>query len=290
MIVITLSKVPTSLRGDLTKWCQEIQTGVYVGNVNVKIRELLWSRILENIGNGEATIVWNARNEIGYDFKTTRKDHKVVDFDGIPLMMSIQSENLAVPYGFSLAAKRQKARKFTHLAVTGKKRANFVSIDLETTGLYPANSDIISIGAVKSEKRDTFYKLIKIQTSIPDKIVKLTGISNSVLQEKGENLDTVLEEFATFVGEEPLVGYNIAFDSNFLDDAFHKTGRDALKNRFIDLLPIIKKKDIFLANYHLETVLQNYGIENQQPHNALSDARATMALAEKMIDMGYLRI
>ena len=32
MIVITLSKVPMSLRGDLTKWCQEVQTGVYVGN------------------------------------------------------------------------------------------------------------------------------------------------------------------------------------------------------------------------------------------------------------------
>ena len=32
MIVITLSKVPASLRGDLTKWCQKVQTGVYVGN------------------------------------------------------------------------------------------------------------------------------------------------------------------------------------------------------------------------------------------------------------------
>ena len=41
MIVITLSKTPNSLRGDLTKWCQEIQTGVYVGNLNAKVRELL---------------------------------------------------------------------------------------------------------------------------------------------------------------------------------------------------------------------------------------------------------
>lgn len=54
MIVITLSKTPMSLRGDLTKWCQEIQTGVYVGNVNAKIREQLWQRIEKNIGTGEA--------------------------------------------------------------------------------------------------------------------------------------------------------------------------------------------------------------------------------------------
>ena len=40
MIVITLSKTPASLRGDLTKWCQEIQTGIYVGSVNAKVRDL----------------------------------------------------------------------------------------------------------------------------------------------------------------------------------------------------------------------------------------------------------
>ncbi len=45
MIVITLTKVPNSLRGDLTKWYQEIQTGVYVGNVTAKIRDELWNRI-----------------------------------------------------------------------------------------------------------------------------------------------------------------------------------------------------------------------------------------------------
>lgn len=45
MIVVTLSKVPPSLRGDLTKWYQEIQTGVYVGSVNARVRDLLWERI-----------------------------------------------------------------------------------------------------------------------------------------------------------------------------------------------------------------------------------------------------
>ena len=47
--------MPPSLRGDLTKWCQEIQTGVYVGNVSARVRERLWQRINDNIGRGEAT-------------------------------------------------------------------------------------------------------------------------------------------------------------------------------------------------------------------------------------------
>lgn len=54
MIVVTLTKVPQSLRGDLTKWYQEVQTGVYVGNVSARIRDLLWDRINRNIGSGEA--------------------------------------------------------------------------------------------------------------------------------------------------------------------------------------------------------------------------------------------
>ena len=40
--VITLKKVPNSLRGDLTRWMQEIATGVYVGNFNSRVREALW--------------------------------------------------------------------------------------------------------------------------------------------------------------------------------------------------------------------------------------------------------
>lgn len=104
MIVITLSKVPNSLRGDLTKWCQEIQTGIYVGNFSARIRDLLWNRINDNIGNGEATLVYNTNNEIGYQFKTTRKDRAVIDFDGIPFMIHLNEVKVERKHGFSNAA------------------------------------------------------------------------------------------------------------------------------------------------------------------------------------------
>lgn len=58
MRVVTLKSVPpSSLRGDLTKWMQEIATGVYIGNFNSKIREKLWNRIQANVGEGEARLV-----------------------------------------------------------------------------------------------------------------------------------------------------------------------------------------------------------------------------------------
>ena len=111
MTVITLTKVPQSLRGDLTKWCQEVQTGVYVGSFSARIRDLLWKRILLNIGRGEATLIYTTNNELGYDFKTTRKDKQVVQFDGIPLMMHLKNQTSTNKrkLGFSTAAHYHRA-------------------------------------------------------------------------------------------------------------------------------------------------------------------------------------
>lgn len=80
--IITLRKVPDSLRGDLTRWMQEISTGVYVGNFNSKVREYLWKRVIDTIGKGEAIICYSCRNEIGYSFSTCNSEREVVDYDG----------------------------------------------------------------------------------------------------------------------------------------------------------------------------------------------------------------
>lgn len=85
--VITLKNVPNSLRGDLTRWMQEIATGVYVGNYNSKVREYLWKRISEMVKEGEATISFSCRNEVGYSFSTCNTERQIVDFDGIPLVL-----------------------------------------------------------------------------------------------------------------------------------------------------------------------------------------------------------
>lgn len=41
MIVITMSNCPSKLRGDLSLWLMEINTGVYVGQVNARVREVV---------------------------------------------------------------------------------------------------------------------------------------------------------------------------------------------------------------------------------------------------------
>ena len=47
MIVIMLSDCPPKVRGGLSKWLCEINTGVFVGNVSSRVREEVWQRIVK---------------------------------------------------------------------------------------------------------------------------------------------------------------------------------------------------------------------------------------------------
>lgn len=300
MIVVTLSKVPPSLRGDLTKWYQEIQTGVYVGNVSARVRDLLWERILKNIGSGEATMAYNAATELGYQFRTTRKDRQVVDYDGIPLMMQLKQRETPIEHGFSNAAKFHNGKIMSHQRMAkNQKKINLelskplVAIDLETTGLDSTKSKIISIGAIKKMpdgKILQFEKLIRSVDLVPKEITKLTGITLSKLQEHGVELSVGLDELSDFIKDAVIVGYNFEFDEKFLTTALQKVGKDEFTNPTRDLMPIVKTAQEFLDNYRLMTVLKAYQIENLNPHHALSDARATLSLAEKLIKNGDFAI
>lgn len=115
LTVITLKNVPSSLKGDLSKWMQEIATGVYVGNFNVKIRESLWDRITQNISVGEATLSYASRNEIGYAFDTHNTERYVIDSDGIPLIYksNVLKENDQQYVGKSNASRYRRAKRFS---------------------------------------------------------------------------------------------------------------------------------------------------------------------------------
>ncbi|WP_373879607.1 type I-E CRISPR-associated endoribonuclease Cas2e [Levilactobacillus brevis] len=293
MIVITLTNVPKSLKGDLTKWYQEIQTNVYVGNVSARIRDQLWHRIMENIGHGEATMVYNSNNELGYQFRTTRKDREVVNFDGLPLMRHLNVATGSVNHGFSDAAKFHRAKLMTRASRQPVAKPAMVALDLETTGLDLVKDDIISIGAVKrvpGQPEDFFDSLIKAERAIPENITTLTGLTAEMLATQGISLSAGLQELREFVGSLPIVGYNLRFDEMFLTSGFRTINQPELTNRMIDLLPMMKKTDKFLDNYRLQTVLAKFDIVNQEPHHALADAKAAFALADKLIENRVLKI
>ncbi|NLP22291.1 MAG: type I-E CRISPR-associated endoribonuclease Cas2 [Erysipelotrichaceae bacterium] len=287
LTVITLSNVPKSLRGDLSKWMQEIATGVYIGNFNTKVREQLWERVKANIKEGEATISYYYRNEIGYKFDTINSKREIADFDGIPLVIfkelkDINEENMKL--GFSKASKIRKSKKYKSIN-KNINNISYVVIDIETTGIDEKKDSIIELGALKYEnsKISEFSCLISINDDIPKHIEELTGINNKKLKEKGVCLEEALERFLQFIGDLDLVGYNINFDINFLNNNLKKFSKNKIQNKRYDLQNYVKKEKLFLKNYKLETVIKEYEIKNRVAHRALLDCKVIFELSTKVI-------
>ncbi len=283
LTIITISKVKNSIRGDLTKWMQEIDTGVYVGNFNSKVRENLRQRIIDNIGDGSATMTYTYRNEIGYTFKTHNTDRNLVDLDGIPLVL-VRLDNkkeVKIKHGFSKQAKHRKTRSYQ-----GKTQAKkFVVVDIETSGLDYEKHKIIEIGAVltnsQGEVLDKFESLIKQEIKLSNDIIKLTGITDEDLK-NGRCEKQVLEDFLSFIKNYPLVGYNFNFDMKFLNYNLEKNSLKEITNTTYDLKTYVKREKMFLKNYKLETVLKEYGIIKKVDHRALADALVTANLASQV--------
>ncbi|MFZ5526316.1 MAG: type I-E CRISPR-associated endoribonuclease Cas2e [Pseudomonadota bacterium] len=87
MLVIVLENAPPRLRGRLAVWMLEVRAGVYVGNYSRKVREHIWDQVVEGIDEGNAVMAWQARNELGFEVKTTGKNRRIpVEFDGVQLV------------------------------------------------------------------------------------------------------------------------------------------------------------------------------------------------------------
>lgn len=87
MTVIVMECAPESVRGELTRWFLELKPGVFVGNVNVRIRELLWKRICETDAATGSVMFFSAPNEQGFEMKVFGDPkRKVIDFEGIQLI------------------------------------------------------------------------------------------------------------------------------------------------------------------------------------------------------------
>ena len=223
MVVLSITNCPPGLRGDLSKWLNEINTGVYIGKLSARVREKLWERICENIRDGQATMIYSASNAQGYKILVHNTSWKPRDFDGITLMQrplkDEKSRGSDVKEGFSKAAKYEKAKRAKSGNSKKKPDDSYVILDLETTGLEAASARIIEIGMLKivNEEIEKSYQCYILQEhKIPDMITHMTGISDEVLESEGIDEKRALEELQEFIGSSTVVGYNIKFDMDFI--------------------------------------------------------------------------
>ena len=87
MVVMILEKVPTSLRGELTRWLIEPHTGVFVGHVNAMVRDRLWDKCCKARRTGGVVQIWSTNTEQRFEMRMAGATKRsVVDFDGLQLI------------------------------------------------------------------------------------------------------------------------------------------------------------------------------------------------------------
>lgn len=87
MVIMVVEKVPVSLRGELTHWLLEVKTGVYIGDINARVRDRLWRKCCERKGAGVVFQAWSTNTEQGYQMRLEGESYrKVVDWEGIQMI------------------------------------------------------------------------------------------------------------------------------------------------------------------------------------------------------------
>ena len=162
---------------------------------------------------------------------------------------------------------------------------SYVAVDLETTGLEAKRDKIIEIGAihvVNGREIAAFHSMVNPHRRLKEQITELTGITDDMV-ENAPDIGDIIEEFAEFCGQAPLLGHRIMFDYSFLKRAavnhgvpFEKNGIDTLK-LCRHFLPEDQPKNLSAA-------CEFFGIRRKKAHRALEDARDAHYLYQRLAE------
>ena len=87
MVVMILEKVPTSLRGELTRWLIEPRPGVFVGHVSALVRDKLWEKCANKMGQGGMIQIWSTNTEQRFAVRSWgQTDREIVNMEGLWLV------------------------------------------------------------------------------------------------------------------------------------------------------------------------------------------------------------
>lgn len=163
----------------------------------------------------------------------------------------------------------------------------YVIVDIETTGLEPEKSEIIEIGALKTEgpkETDVYTTLIDPKCDIPEKIVSITGISREMTLGKPD-IKKALSDFLDFSAGKVLVAHNIDFDIPFLRYHADKHLKRPLNNKTICTLKISRVLFPQLKNHKLPTLAGHLGVPALNAHRAMGDVETTFHVWNKLVEM-----
>jgi DNA polymerase-3 subunit epsilon len=158
--------------------------------------------------------------------------------------------------------------------------AEWIVVDLETTGLSLEDCTILEIGAVRVaglQLVERFETLVDPGTPIPPRITALTGIDRSLV-DGAPPLRRALRAFQAWAeagAAIPFVAHNASFDERFVRRALAAQALPDWSGPVVCTRKLARRLLPALRRYDLDTLSAQFGIANAARHRALGDAEAT---------------
>ena len=174
------------------------------------------------------------------------------------------------------------------------RKHNLAFIDMEMSGLNMLEHEILEIGCVITTPKLKIIEEFELKIK-PEHIKNADKIALKINHYKEDDwkfaysLEEAIKIFSKKVKDCIMVGQNVAFDSAFLEMAFLKTKiKSSLHYHRLDTISIAwaklnKEKDF--EHFSLREMCKYFGIINENPHSALSDAQATYKLYKKLMSL-----
>jgi DNA polymerase-3 subunit alpha (Gram-positive type) len=156
--------------------------------------------------------------------------------------------------------------------------ADFVVLDLETTGAKTPPARITEVGAYRvrnGEVAESFHSLVNPETPIPPFIVSLTGISDAMVENAPKFVE-IVDDVLRFIGDSVIVAHNARFDLAFLNYEIGRVYQDCkLANPSLCTVQLSRGLVAEVENHKLKTMANYYAVDLENHHRAAADAHAT---------------
>jgi DNA polymerase III epsilon subunit family exonuclease len=169
--------------------------------------------------------------------------------------------------------------------------AEWIVVDLETTGLAVEACTILEIGAVRvagGRLVDRFQTLVDPGVAIPARITALTGIDRTLV-DGAPSLARAIRAFHEWAGAGPripFVAHNAAFDERFVRRALAAHALPDWSGPIVCTRKLARRLLPSLRQYDLDTLSARFGIANAARHRALGDAEATARALVELLGIG----
>lgn len=177
-----------------------------------------------------------------------------------------------------------------------EKEVNLAFVDVETSGLSLINSELLEIGLVLVsqphfnviEEWDIKIKPQHLETAEEEGLL-VSGYNERDWEDAIE-IKEALEQFLEKVQGAMIVGHNISWDLMWLRKAIEENGFGRkFARRSLDTNSIayakLQDKVSEIKYFSLSNLARYFGIEENNKHRALADAKTTFEVFKKLIDL-----